>query len=179
MWSGPLACTRASNGGQECRRNATTTKVPISPMRSPRLLAAGGRGDQPSPAGGRKASDSAYRIGHGRRTRPLPQPLPPAGCHPRIPISMSVPGTAADVSTSYYDSISTVPGTGPDAWKDPLDFSAPMSPRRSPRLPGMTLCGPYGCGSLVNIDRTTSNPARPINAPAPSGWKGKLSTFDF
>ncbi len=26
---------------------------------------------------------------------------------------MSVPGTAADVSTSYYDSISTVPGTGP------------------------------------------------------------------
>ncbi len=25
---------------------------------------------------------------------------------------MAVPGTAADVSTSYYDSISTVPGTG-------------------------------------------------------------------
>jgi len=34
---------------------------------------------------------------------------------------MSVPGTAADVSTSYYDSISTVPGTGPrvrDVHKD-------------------------------------------------------------
>ena len=27
-------------------------------------------------------------------------------------VPMSVPGTAADVSTSYYDSISTVPGTG-------------------------------------------------------------------
>jgi len=48
---------------------------------------------------------------------------------------MSVPGTAADVSTSCYDSISTVPGTGPDLWKDPLDFSAPISPPRSPRLP--------------------------------------------
>ena len=119
-------------------------------MRSPRLLAAYGRVS-----------------------------LPPAGCRSRIPISMSAPGTAADLSTSYYDSISTVPGTGPDVWKDPLDFSAPMSPRRSPRLPGMTLCGPYGCGSLVNIDRTTSYPARPINAPAPSGWKGELSTFNL
>ena len=58
--------------------------APLSRPRSPRLLAAGGRGDQPSPAGGRKASDPAYRIGHGRRTRPRPQPLPPAGCHPRI-----------------------------------------------------------------------------------------------
>jgi len=30
----------------------------------------------------------------------------------RVPIFMSVPGTAADVSISYCDSISTVPGTG-------------------------------------------------------------------
>jgi len=29
----------------------------------------------------------------------------------------------------------------------------------------MTLCDPNDCGSLVNIGRTTSNPARPINAP--------------
>ena len=36
-------------------------------------------------------------------------------------MNMSVPDTAADVSTSYYDSISTVPGTGPrvrDVLKD-------------------------------------------------------------
>jgi len=32
---------------------------------------------------------------------------------PTHPGTMSVPGTAADVSTSYYDAISTVPGTGP------------------------------------------------------------------
>ena len=46
--------------------------------------------------------------------------LPPAGCHPsRVPISMSVPGTAADVSTSYHDSISTVSGTGSSARNAP------------------------------------------------------------
>ncbi len=37
--------------------------APISQPRSPRLLAAGGRGDQPSPAGGRVAADPTFRIG--------------------------------------------------------------------------------------------------------------------
>ena len=40
---------------------------------------------------------------------------------------MSVPGTAADVSTSYYDSISTVPGTGTR-----VCFDTPNSPLPSP-----------------------------------------------
>ncbi len=54
---------------------------------------------------------------------------------PCIPISMSVPGTAADVSTSYYDSISTVPGTGPRVRFDALTWTRPLTrgaPRGSP-----------------------------------------------
>ena len=57
--------------------------APMSPWRYPRLLAADGRGDQPSPAGGRMAADPTRRIGNGRRTRPRPLPLPPAGCPAR------------------------------------------------------------------------------------------------
>ncbi len=54
---------------------------------------------------------------------------------------MAVPGTAADVAISCSDSISTVPGTGPGVWKDPLDFDAPISQLRSPRGPPLTLFG--------------------------------------
>ena len=102
----------------------------------------------------------------------LPQTLASAGCHPRIPISMSVPGTAADVSTSYYDSISTVPGTGPRLRFDRLISSRP-SPNRAPRgCPVLTLCGLYHCNDSSPVDRTTSYPARPMNGPSPppGGW---------
>jgi len=67
------------------------------------------------------------------RTRPRPRSLPSAGCHPsRVPIFMSVPGTAADVSTSYYDSISTVPGTGPRV-RNASEDGSPA--HRAPSLP--------------------------------------------
>jgi len=62
------------------------------------------------------------------------QGLPPL----RMPISMSVPGTAADIPISCSGAISTVPGTGPRAWNQFED-----------------------------------------GAPAPSGWKGELSTFNL
>jgi len=52
------------------------------------------------------------------------------------------------------------------------DFIAPILAARSPRLPGMTLCGPSGWVGFVGADRITSNPARPPIAPTPSRGRG-------
>jgi len=89
--------------------------APISPRRSPRLLAAYGRGDQPSPASGRKPAVPLSGPAHARPA--IPMATATSRCRRqvatlRIPFSMSVPGTAADVSIWCCDSISTVPGTG-------------------------------------------------------------------
>ena len=62
---------------------------------------------------------------------------------------MSVPGTAADVSTSYYDSISTVPGTGPRGRNAP-EGGTPVWRAHSPRLGGRGL-------STFNFVRSTFN----------------------
>ena len=90
--------------------------------------------------------------------------LPPAGCHPsRVPIFMSVPGT------------------GPGIWEDPLDFSAPLSPRHSPRLPPLTLFEPPSqVFQRSRPEQCQKWHARQTRTIVPGGGRDfQLSTLDF
>jgi hypothetical protein len=74
---------------------------------------------------------------------------------------MSVPGTAADVSISCSDSISTVPGTGPVVWKDPLDFRRTPLPAALPEVATLDIVRTAVSDFSAMRTRTMSKVARP------------------
>ncbi len=138
-------CTKHPESGPSYSLRFTDFGAPVSPRRYPRLLAAGGRGDQPSPAGGRMAADPTFRIETGRRTRPRPQPLPPAGCHPRI----RVPHGGARHRRRCCDLVLRCDFDG--AWHRGNAFGVRSEVARPPIAPNT---GPGGWG---NVQRSTFN----------------------
>ena len=134
--------------------------APILPVRSPRLLAAYGRGDQPSPASGRKPAVPLSGPAHAGPA--IPMATATYRCRRQVATlafgyRMAVPGTAAEVAISCSDAISTVPGTDPRArsaheWARPIN--APFSSWEEGR-------------GLSTFDFRLPQTVRPPSAPTP------------